>query len=61
MGEVDLVKAFLEQRGTIHVGRVLMKPGKPLMFATLAVDGSVKRVFATPGTRSSECDTIAGC
>jgi len=29
MGDRDLVKPLLEKRGTIHFGRVLMKPGKP--------------------------------
>jgi gephyrin len=50
MGEVDLVKAYLEQNGNIHVGRVSMKPGKPLMFATIDVEGVPKKVFATPGS-----------
>lgn len=35
MGDRDLVKPLLEQAGTVHFGRVLMKPGKPLTFATL--------------------------
>ena len=35
MGDRDLVKEVLEARGTVHFGRVLMKPGKPLTFATL--------------------------
>jgi gephyrin len=29
------VKPALEKRGTVHFGRVNMKPGKPLTFATL--------------------------
>ena len=39
MGDKDLVKGLLEKRGTIHFGRVLMKPGKPLTFATLSLSG----------------------
>jgi molybdopterin molybdotransferase len=45
MGQLDLVKPYLAQRGTIHFGRVRAKPGKPVTFAT--VDG--KPVFAMPG------------
>ncbi|MBA3534869.1 MAG: molybdopterin molybdotransferase MoeA [Ardenticatenales bacterium] len=45
MGERDLVKPLLEQGGTIHFGRVNMKPGKPVTFATL--EG--KPFFALPG------------
>lgn len=35
MGELDLMKPLLEKLGTVHFGRVLMKPGKPLTFATV--------------------------
>lgn len=45
MGELDLVKPLLEQIGTVHFGRVRVKPGKPVTFAT--VDG--KPFFALPG------------
>jgi molybdenum cofactor synthesis domain-containing protein len=45
MGQLDLVKPYLAQRGTIHFGRVRAKPGKPVTFAT--IDG--KPVFAMPG------------
>ncbi len=34
MGELDLLKPLLERWGTVHFGRVLMKPGKPFTFAT---------------------------
>ena len=34
-GDRDFVKPALEKRGTVHFGRVNMKPGKPLTFATL--------------------------
>ena len=37
MGDRDLIKPLLERSGTVHFGRVLMKPGKPLTFATLEV------------------------
>src|SRR5439155_13031272 len=45
MGELDLIKPILEGRGQVHFGRVNLKPGKPLTFAT--VDN--KPVFALPG------------
>jgi gephyrin len=36
MGDRDLIKPLLARDGEIHFGRVRMKPGKPLTFATLA-------------------------
>ena len=57
MGDRDLVKPLLEALGAkVHFGRVLMKPGKPLTFATLdlaasSVDGRGRRmlIFGLPG------------
>jgi gephyrin len=46
MGEADLVKPMLEKLGTVHFGRLNMKPGKPTTFATL------KRTNATTGNGS---------
>ena len=45
MGQLDLVKPYLAERGKIHFGRVRAKPGKPITFATL--EGVP--VFAMPG------------
>jgi molybdenum cofactor synthesis domain-containing protein len=45
MGQLDLVKPYLAERGEIHFGRVRAKPGKPVTFATL--EGVP--VFAMPG------------
>ncbi len=45
MGKLDLIKPLLETIGRVHFGRVNMKPGKPLTFATVAD----KPVFALPG------------
>lgn len=45
MGARDLIKPLLEELGTVHFGRVAIKPGKPLTFAT--VQG--KPVFGLPG------------
>lgn len=46
VGTHDLVKPLLESLGTVHVGRVKLKPGKPFTFATLP-DG--KFAFGLPG------------
>lgn len=45
MGKLDLLKPLLEAHGTVHFGRVVMKPGKPVTFATVAD----KPIFALPG------------
>ena len=45
MGHLDLVKPLLERLGTVHFGRVNMKPGKPLTFATVGAT----LAFALPG------------
>ena len=45
MGKLDLLKPILEAHGEVYFGRVVMKPGKPVTFAT--VGG--KPVFALPG------------
>ena len=45
MGKLDLIKPILETAGQVHFGRVNMKPGKPLTFATV----HEKPVFALPG------------
>jgi molybdopterin molybdotransferase len=46
VGTHDLVKPLLESLGTVHIGRVKLKPGKPFTFATLA-QGRV--AFGLPG------------
>lgn len=45
MGNLDLLKPILAARGQVHFGRVRVKPGKPVTFATV----SDKPVFALPG------------
>ncbi|KAG2505206.1 hypothetical protein JM16_009049 [Phytophthora kernoviae] len=57
MGDHDLIKPLLEEMGTIHFGRLLMKPGKPTTFATLEVHGNKKLVFALPGNPVSSFTT----
>jgi gephyrin len=49
MGRLDLVKPLLEKLGTVHFGRVRMKPGKPTTFASVMVENRKKLVFALPG------------
>ncbi len=58
MGELDLLKPLLEARGTVHFGRLRMKPGKPLTFVTVEVDGRQKLVFALPGNPVSSLVTF---
>ncbi|KAH8728794.1 hypothetical protein GQ44DRAFT_769210 [Phaeosphaeriaceae sp. PMI808] len=60
MGELDLLKPTIERTlgGTIHFGRVNMKPGKPTTFATVSVKGNDgnhvdKVVFSLPGNPAS--------
>lgn len=51
-GEKDMLKEVLtELGGTIHFGRVMMKPGKPTTFATLHRPGGNASMsfFALPG------------
>lgn len=45
MGDLDLVKPYLAQHGTLHFGRVNTKPGKPVTFGIL----QGKPFFAMPG------------
>ncbi|KAK0643669.1 gephyrin [Cercophora newfieldiana] len=60
MGELDLLKPTIERAlgGTIHFGRVAMKPGKPTTFATVPVKNNAgervdKVVFSLPGNPAS--------
>ena len=60
MGELDLLKPTIERSlgGTIHFGRVNMKPGKPTTFATFSLkdnegDPASKLIFSLPGNPAS--------
>jgi molybdopterin molybdotransferase len=55
VGTHDLVKPLLESLGTVHIGRVKLKPGKPFTFATLP-DG--KLAFGLPGFPVSSLVTL---
>ncbi|KAM4064658.1 putative molybdopterin binding domain-containing protein [Hirsutella rhossiliensis] len=65
MGELDLLKPTVERAlgGTIHFGRVAMKPGKPTTFATVPVKDNAgrrvsKAVFSLPGNPASALVTF---
>ena len=60
MGELDLLKPTIERSlgGTIHFGRVSMKPGKPTTFATVPAKDDkgatvTKLIFSLPGNPAS--------
>lgn len=57
MGELDLIKPLLERAGQVHFGRIRMKPGKPLTFATVTVKDQKKLVFGLPGNPVSSLVT----
>ncbi|EHK20293.1 uncharacterized protein TRIVIDRAFT_58736 [Trichoderma virens Gv29-8] len=65
MGELDLLKPTIERSlgGTIHFGRVAMKPGKPSTFATIPVKDNAgnrvsKVIFSLPGNPASALVTF---
>ena len=70
MGELDLLKPTVERAlgGSIHFGRVAMKPGKPTTFATVPAPAGEqdekhaaarkKAVFALPGNPASALVTF---
>jgi gephyrin len=60
MGSTDLLKPVIERHlgGTIHFGRVAVKPGKPTTFATIPVAGKTKSIFGLPGNPASAVVTF---
>lgn len=64
MGPGDLLKPVIERNfeGTIHFGRVKMKPGKPTTFATIPNKdpsrGGNTPIFALPGNPASALVTF---
>lgn len=60
MGPTDLLKPVIERHfnGTIHFGRVTVKPGKPTTFATVPFQNILKPVFALPGNPASALVTF---
>ena len=64
MGPTDLLKPVIERNfgGTVHFGRVAIKPGKPTTFATIPVSPSnnarSKPIFALPGNPASALVTF---
>lgn len=57
MGNLDYIKPILEAAGTIHFGRLRMKPGKPCTFATVYIEGRERLVFGLPGNPVSSLVT----
>jgi gephyrin len=64
MGPTDLLKPVIERylNGTVHFGRVSIKPGKPTTFATIPMtEGNTtiqKPIFALPGNPASALVTF---
>ncbi len=61
MGELDLIKKLVAEEGTVHFGRLRMKPGKPCTFATLPVgvdDTRPRLLFGLPGNPVSSLVTF---
>ena len=64
MGPGDLLKPVIERNfeGTIHFGRVKMKPGKPTTFATIPnkdpSKGGNTPIFSLPGNPASALVTF---
>ncbi|RDW93955.1 bifunctional molybdopterin adenylyltransferase MobB/molybdopterin molybdotransferase MoeA family protein [Aspergillus mulundensis] len=65
MGELDLLKPTIERSlgGTIHFGRVSMKPGKPTTFATVpfkptSSERRSRLIFSLPGNPASALVTL---
>jgi molybdenum cofactor synthesis domain-containing protein len=54
VGSRDLVKPILEGLGTVHFGRIALRPGKPLTFATIGR----KLAFGLPGNPVSALVTF---
>ncbi|CAN5394840.1 molybdopterin molybdotransferase MoeA [soil metagenome] len=54
MGDLDLVKALLGEMATVHIQKLLMKPGKPLNFAT----AGDTLIFGLPGNPVSTLATL---
>jgi molybdopterin molybdotransferase len=54
VGARDLIKPLLEELGTVHFGRIALKPGKPLTFATVGQ----KLAFGLPGNPVSALVTF---
>jgi len=58
MGNKDFVKGILSRRGTVHFGKICMKPGKPCTFATIVQGGKTVLFFGLPGNPVSALTTF---
>jgi gephyrin len=58
MGELDLVKQLVTERGQVYFSRLRMKPGKPCTFATVETEAGRRLVFSLPGNPVSSLVTF---
>jgi gephyrin len=58
MGELDLMKQLVTERGRVHFSRLRMKPGKPCTFATVETAAGRRLVFSLPGNPVSSLVTF---
>lgn len=58
MGDKDFVKPLLERHARVHFGRVRMKPGKPLTFATLDRPGVTEATSAHRQLSTHACSCV---
>ncbi|KAK9788847.1 hypothetical protein WJX73_005383 [Symbiochloris irregularis] len=65
MGDKDFIKPILERQGKVHFGKVRMKPGKPLTFATHSLQSGTSQAaphrmlsFGLPGNPVSAIVTF---
>jgi molybdopterin molybdotransferase len=49
VGDFDPVRDVLPTLSQVHFWKIAMKPGKPVMFATISHDGRVVPIFGLPG------------
>ncbi len=59
MGNKDFIKGILQRIGTVHFGKICMKPGKPCTFATIkGADARTVVFFGLPGNPVSALTTF---
>ena len=59
MGNRDFIKGILQRMGTVHFGKICMKPGKPCTFATIKrADEQSVVFFGLPGNPVSALTTF---
>jgi len=58
MGNKDFIKGILQRIGTVHFGKICMKPGKPCTFATIVRGDRTVVFFGLPGNPVSALTTF---